>query len=117
MVHPSTNDPDDQEVFPPGVTEEHVEKLLEAVKEALTGIGLYMSPAAAIERRGDHLFVTANLEVGQIAFSKGVQDPEQAQFDDQFRSLEQADAYCEADEILSEFSRDDTSQTSETEEP
>lgn len=89
-MHPSMGHPDDddQRSLPEGVTEEGVDSLVRAVIEATNGIGLYATPRVEMHFHGDLMLLNMQFDIGQVAFTKRVQDPEQDKFDDSFRGIE-----------------------------
>lgn len=102
-------DPDEENELPEGVTQEMVEALVRRVVEACEKIGLYASDTIQVESHSGRLVVLANFQVGDIAFSQRVQNPEQDAFDDQFRAIEADSVADQAEDIRNKFKRDDTS--------
>lgn len=104
MSHPSMDNPDeDRPELPDGVTEERLEQLVDETTEAAQRLGLHSTGLMEFQQHGDHLLLGMHFQVGQLAFAKPVQDPEQAKFDDEFRTFAAGATAEERDEILSRY--------------
>lgn len=89
MTHPSMG-PDEEEPdgLPEGVTREKVEALIREVIEKAQMIGLYATPGVEIHGHDDVMFFAMRFDIGQLAWSKRVQDPKQDEFDTKLRDME-----------------------------
>lgn len=55
--------------------------------DSLRQIGLYANEGRFLSRDDGRVFLAVSVDIGDVAFTTRVQDPEQAQFDDQFRQV------------------------------
>lgn len=99
-------DPEWENELPEGVTQEMVNALINRVVEACEKIGLYASGDMTVESHGGRIVLLANFQIGDIAFSQRVQNPEQDAFDDQFRAIEADSVADRADDIRNMFKKD-----------
>ena len=109
MEHPSMYDSDepgdDDQKLPDGVTEEMVKDRLKEMAEVLSRLGIYSSPDLICDVDDDGkiaIFVTA--EIGDLAFSSRVQDPEQTEVDKTFHQFETDAVRDRFQEIKDKFS-------------
>lgn len=92
MQHPSMGpgDGDDEEPeLPDGVTREKLDALIREVVEKASLIGLYAEPTIGVHGHSDVMFLAMRFDIGQLAWVKRVQAPEQNKFDEEFRKIEQ----------------------------
>jgi hypothetical protein len=98
----------DDEQMPPlpfGATMEQVEALVKQAEEDLAKIGLYAEPAAQSRHGDDELYLLMNFRVGDVAFTKRVQDPETDKTDDVIRGMESNAVFETRDEIIERYKR------------
>lgn len=123
MGHPSMDvppDPDDDDngqlSLPEGVKEEDLHGLFDRAVESAERLGLHSTGMADFQQHGDHLLLAMHFTVGELAFAKKVQDPEQAKFDDQFRSFAAGATQEQRDDILSRYTKPKADYPDEAEE-
>lgn len=108
VPHPSEYDPDEEPEWPEGMSAEQVSKLIARLAEELPQLGIYPEPHVSVERHGDHVALTMNFVVGDVAFTPRVQDPQQDEFNDQFRKLENDSLRDRVEEIKEKHRRGET---------
>lgn len=108
MTHPSLSDNEEPEPLPDGVSEEAVLGVLTRASTALARLGVYADEHLSVQVQEGRLIMIGHFAVGDLAFSKRVQNPEQDDFDESFRVMEREAVYDQAEDILDEFRRDDT---------
>lgn len=89
MHHPGSGEDENEErSLPEGVTEEQVDSLIREFLAATEKIGLYGSPHVAVDVDQGKVCLFMSFEIGDLAFSKRVQNPEQDKVDSQFHQIE-----------------------------
>lgn len=115
MWNPDDSDDDDPESrLPEGISQDQVNDLIRRMMGAAELIGLYADPLVQVERLtspiaegNDRLLLHVVFQIGQVAFTKRVQNPEQDQVDDTVRTIETGVSYDRSEEIKDKFRHDD----------
>lgn len=101
----------DEPEWPEGVTKEKVEALLEEAAGELKKIGLYAHPVMQLDVQSGQVIAYMAFEVGQLAFSKRVQNPEQDEVDRAFHQFEAQATRERYEEIRKKFIRDENAES------
>ena len=96
--------------LPEGFSEEKMVDLVERTTQALDRVGLHLAGFPRLEGTDDgRTWLVVNCEIGNLAFSKRVQDREQAEFDKQFSKFEVDATQDRIEDIKKRFMRGNSS--------
>lgn len=101
--------------LPEGVTQLQVNDLIRAITDAAELVGLYADPTIGIDSHHDHspegecgedeLVLHVRFRIGQVAFTKRVQDPIQDKTDTAFHQIESEETSSRVEDIKARFRR------------
>lgn len=96
--------------LPPNFPEDKFQDLLEKMGDKARQIGLYVNGAALnVDEEGEPLtgekrhVLVMQFTVGDVAFSKRVQDPEEDQFDTEFKKFESGQVKDQVEDIRQRY--------------
>jgi len=100
-------EPEEGSGLPAGVTEEQIHTLVDRIRQEAEHLGLYAAdmPVVSHHEGHDHFVLTLTMQVGDLAFGKRVQRPEQDRADTAFREIMGRETGGMAEDIRERYRR------------